>query len=233
LIHYNRDSFRAAANSPCGHGVIHDAITFSSLSKEASDVLAGLVPPAWHGDDNTLREFLASFATPSTVKLHGEIPSEVSEADICRGFRTWSESTSTSPSGRHLGHYKALVQEPTLLRCFSRFINVAIVRGIAIPRWRQATNVLIEKDPGQPRINRLRITHLFEADFNFFLKIQWGHRLVHRACKLNLLNPGQHGSVPRRTAMDPIMLTQLTTDLCRILKHTLACFDNDASSCYD
>ena len=33
--------------------------------------------------------------------------------------------------------------------------------------------------------------------------------------------------------MDPIMLTQLTTDLCRILKHDLARFDNDASVCYD
>ena len=33
--------------------------------------------------------------------------------------------------------------------------------------------------------------------------------------------------------MDPIMLTQLTADLCRILKHNLARFDNDASACYD
>ena len=29
------------------------------------------------------------------------------------------------------------------------------------------------------------------------------------------------------------MLTQLTTDLCRLLKHNLARFDNDASACYD
>ena len=33
--------------------------------------------------------------------------------------------------------------------------------------------------------------------------------------------------------MDPIMLTQLTSDLCRILKHDLFRFDNDASACYD
>jgi hypothetical protein len=33
--------------------------------------------------------------------------------------------------------------------------------------------------------------------------------------------------------MDPIMLTQLTCDLCRILKHDLARFDNDESACYD
>jgi hypothetical protein len=34
-------------------------------------------------------------------------------------------------------------------------------------------------------------------------------------------------------AVDPVMLTQLTCDLCRILKHDYARFDNDASSCYD
>ena len=34
-------------------------------------------------------------------------------------------------------------------------------------------------------------------------------------------------------ALDPIMLTQPTTDLSRVLKHDLARFDNDASSCYD
>jgi hypothetical protein len=33
--------------------------------------------------------------------------------------------------------------------------------------------------------------------------------------------------------MDPIMLTQVTNDLCRTLKHNLARFDNDASACYD
>jgi hypothetical protein len=33
--------------------------------------------------------------------------------------------------------------------------------------------------------------------------------------------------------MDPIMLTQQTTDLSRILKMTMARFDNDASACYD
>ena len=33
--------------------------------------------------------------------------------------------------------------------------------------------------------------------------------------------------------MDPIMLMQLTSDLCRILRHDLARFDNDASACFD
>ena len=235
ILDYNQESFRAAAESPCGHGVIHDALMFTSLSPEAEELLYGTVPSHWYGNDEMLKQFLASFAIPPQVQSNGEIPTTVSEDEVQRGFNTWKETTSTSPSGRHLGHYKSLVRHPILLTCLTKFMNIAISRGIAIPRWCQATTnvMLIEKDPGQPRINRLRIVHLFEADFNFFLKLQWGHRLVRQACKLNLLHDSQHGSIPRRTDMDPVMLTQLTTDLCRILKHDIARFDNDASACYD
>jgi hypothetical protein len=97
-------------------------------------------------------------------------------------------------------------------------MQIAISRGIAIPRWSKAVNVMIEKDPGCPQINRLRIIHLFEADYNLFLKNMWGSQLVQQAVKLHLLNPSQHGSVPGRTTMAPIMLNQLTTDLCRMMQ---------------
>jgi hypothetical protein len=102
-----------------------------------------------------------------------------------------------------------------------------------ISRWSKATNVMIEKDAGNPCIHRLRIIHLFEADFNLYMKMQWGKRLVKRASKHLLLNTGQFGSVPNRTAIEPILLAQLTNDNCRILKKNMARFDNDASACFD
>ena len=39
FLEFNRESFRAATESPCGHGVIHDALTFSSLSEESKELL--------------------------------------------------------------------------------------------------------------------------------------------------------------------------------------------------
>jgi hypothetical protein len=233
ILEYNKDSFRAASESPCGHGIIHDALTFTSLSPQSADLLSGIIPDHWCGSDNYLREFLASFVIPMHVRAQGDIPTAISSEEVIRGFKGWKEQTSTSPSGRHLGHYRALIQDPILLKCFVYFMNIVVARGIAIPRWCHATNVMIEKDAGKPCINRLRIVHLFEADYNFFLKLQWGHRLVRHACELDLLHDSQHGSIPRRAAIDPIMLTQLTTDLCRVLRHDLARFDNDASACYD
>jgi hypothetical protein len=133
----------------------------------------------------------------------------------------------------HLGLYKAEIQHPVLLSCFVMFLNVAISSGIAIPRWSNAVNILIEKDVGQREINGLRIIHLFEADFNFYLKLQRGHLLVRRALSLNLLHNRQHVSIPGRMSLDPVMLTQLTADRCRVLKHDDASFDNDSSNCCD
>lgn len=233
LLHYNREAFRAAAASLCGHGVIYQAITFSSLSPSAETLLKGMVPESWHGDNTILKEFLASFTIPQHVQNTERIVTTISDNDVSNGFKKWTESTTTSPSGRHLGHYKALIQDPTLLRCLTLFLDIILSNGLTIPRWCEATNVMIEKDPGSPRIHRLRIIHLFEADFNFILKLMWGHRLVRRAIELDLLHQGQHGSIPGRTTLDPIMLTQLTTDISRVQKTNMIRFDNDASACYD
>jgi hypothetical protein len=33
---------------------------------------------------------------------------------------------------------------------------------------------MIEKDPGNPQIERLHVIHLFEANYNLSLKLLWG-----------------------------------------------------------
>jgi DNA-binding transcriptional MerR regulator len=233
LLQYNKQSFRAAAESPCGHGTIYNAITFNSLSHQAKEFLYGKLPKEWHNDDHLLQELLRSFQIPDKVKQMRHIKTSMSAEDIAKGISGWKEKTSTSPSGRHLGHYKAIIKDDTLLQCLTKFMHVAIKSGIAIRRWSQATNVMLEKDPGRPLIHRLRIIHLFEADFNLYMKCQWGKRLVQRAAKHNLLNSGQFGSVPNHTSTEPIMLTQLTNDICRTTKTNLARVDNNASACFD
>jgi hypothetical protein len=77
ILQYNKDSFRAASESPCGHGIIHDALTFTSLSPQSEDLLSGIIPPHWYGSDNHLRKFLASFAIPMQVKHHCDIPTAI------------------------------------------------------------------------------------------------------------------------------------------------------------
>jgi hypothetical protein len=52
---------------------------------------------------------------PEEIKVLGKkIDSNISDDDLIDGFKKWKESTSTSPSGQHLGHYKAIVTDPDL-----------------------------------------------------------------------------------------------------------------------
>jgi hypothetical protein len=85
LLRYNRGSFRAAAASPCGKGIIHKGLSFSSLSKESAALLGGAIPPQWYGNDNLLREFLPLFAIPDIVKQHPPISSNITEDDVTYG----------------------------------------------------------------------------------------------------------------------------------------------------
>ncbi|KAI2509083.1 hypothetical protein MHU86_5331 [Fragilaria crotonensis] len=64
LLKYNRDSFRAASESPFGNGLLYDAITFSGLSLASDKILDGMPPCEWSHEDQALREFLASFTIP-------------------------------------------------------------------------------------------------------------------------------------------------------------------------
>ena len=234
LLNYNRDSFRAASTSPCGKGSVLDDLSFSTLTSAGTSLLNGNFSSHWHGENELLREFFASFSSPENVRSSQSIPTSVEEVDVKRGFGKWREATSTSPSGRHLGHYRAIIQDDTLLSCLTKFLDIIVQRGISLSRWQHAVNVMLEKDAGCPKINRLRIIHLFEADFNFFLKLLWGHRLVHRAHEFKMINTGQYGSVPGRTAIELVMLNQISNDICRTNKYNIIVrFDNDASACYD
>jgi hypothetical protein len=117
-----------------------------------------------------------------------EIPLSLSLEDFKNFFRSKQERTASSPSGRHFGHYK------TLLECIRNknsiipqlIIDVAYISlSTASPlhRWQVASQVMLEKGKG----------HYI---YHFVLHVIWGHRLIrhathHSALKSQFANPGQ------------------------------------------
>ena len=110
----------------------------------------------------------------------------------------------------HLGHYKALVvlvaleedslegkqfykKQKFLFTLVLNVINLAISNGYALQRWCKATNVMLEKDPGSPKLTRLRVIHLFEADYNLVLGQKWKELMEHCE-KQNYIHTNQFGS---------------------------------------
>jgi hypothetical protein len=210
-----------------------DLLNHSGLTSVGEEILNGHYVNQERPPDSVLREFLTQLAIPDALREVPPISIDISVDEYSKAIKRWKESTATSPSGRHLGFYKVTLGLGQITQDMCEMLNIVIRVGIVPARWCKAISVLLEKDPGQPNINRLRVIHLFEADYNLFLKVLWAQRLVKQGEENAQFGEAQQGSRAGRTANDAVLLKRLSYDLSRITKTNLATFDNDAKSCYD
>ena len=85
--------------------------------------------------------------------------------------------------------------------------------GISYDQWKTVVNIMLEKDPGDLKIHRLRVIHIYEADYNILLSILW-QNLMHLAEDHYLLNEGQYGSRPHCNAHDPVFIEEMQFEIC-------------------
>eukprot|EP00980_Cylindrotheca_fusiformis_P015504 scaffold4396_cov73-Cylindrotheca_fusiformis.AAC.1 len=81
-----------------------------------------------------------------------------------------------------------------LLAIFS-LAETATRNGYALERWTKVINVMIYKEPGNINLEKLRVIHLFEADFNLMVGILFGRRAMYHAVQQQLIHPGQGGRI--------------------------------------
>ena len=151
-------------------------------------------------------------------------------------YKIWPESTTTSPSGRHLGHYRALLpnlptntkssqqsietQRQELSTMHHSMIDYSLCNGYSFRRWQKVVNVMLEKEPGNPKIHRLRVIHQYEADYNLILGVKW-RELMHHCEDNHLLHPHLYGARPCRGALDPVFIEELTAEITRMSRKPL------------
>ena len=187
-----------------------------------------------------------------------QISIDITQKEFMTGFRKWREATSTSPSGRHLGHYKALLRaelvdnQPVQDNKKSKLKTINNIKGTEIfkslyyvamsalqagetlDRWKQVQSSMLEKEPGKPLIHRLRVIHLYEADYNLVLKILWSRKVTWQAHKDGTLHESQAGSRPGRKAIDLVVFKAQKYLYSRLSLTPLLTMDtNDAKACYD
>ena len=81
---------------------------------------------------------------------------------------------------------------------------------------------MIHKVQGSFFLNKLRVIHLFEADYNGTIGILFNRKLLYHAERQSLLNNNQWGSRPHRQTEDALLLKELTYDLALATKTSLA-----------
>eukprot|EP00957_Ditylum_brightwellii_P047201 3584880-Ditylum_brightwellii.AAC.1 len=69
-----------------------------------------------------------------------------------------------------------------------RMMTLPFCYGFTPTRWLKSVDVMLEKDPGSPKLHQLRIIVIVEADMNMIMKVIWARRLVPRAEETNYIS---------------------------------------------
>ena len=187
--------FGQASNTPLAeNGDIYKIL-------DGSDINTHGLPDTERG----LKKWFNNTQTPQIATL-------ITDQEFRQGIKRWKERTSTSPSGRHLGHYHAQILPrmgeesenvtTTFVNIHVTILNLATKQKIVLPRWKEVNTICLPKDTGTPKIHRLRPLNLYEADLNLLLRIILAKRLLRKAERENTLPDEAWGNRKLRSAGD-------------------------------
>ena len=245
LLPHTELRFRQHRETPFGHGERKMKLGIDCTSDDAKALREGSYDRDLELLSEEAREWLRQLRTKDFVTQNdGPISVTISTDDWITGWAKMRESTASAPGAGHYGHYKTasvaarLPKEhpdhmPTLAQMYAAMCSLPLLHGFSPKRWRTCVDAIIEKIPGKPRIEKLRIIMLYEADFNFILKYVWGKRLVRHAEDHNCLGVANHGSRAGRQTTDALMEKLLVYEIARLTRTSVVTVDNDAKSCYD
>jgi hypothetical protein len=121
----------------------------------------------------------------------------------------------------------------SLLSLHVRLLELSVQHKHSYSRWQQVANLMLEKDFGIPKIHRLRIIHLYEADLNLLLGIYFARTLVSHIEEHNGFNIGCYGNRPGLSAHEPVLVEELQNSISYLSRTNQIGTDFDATACYD
>jgi hypothetical protein len=214
LMLCNRMHFDQAHGTPFTIPPLADHLDWTASTTAADEILQGTYVPC-KSLTTLCQQVLLECKASSTLNA---TPAELTLESFTGKIQTWRESTTTSPSGRHLGRYKALFapsvyfpipdkngegpfeqfgsKQQDIAKLIVQIINFCIDHRHVLHRWKQIVNTMIFKDEGVYCIHRLHVIHIYEADFNLLLlAVKWRELLNIANCS-GKINKGQFGGRP-------------------------------------
>jgi len=155
-------------------------------------------------ENREIQEYFKAMAQPKRVKEMSQF--EYSFEEWKNHIKRVKEKTTTSPSGRHYGHWKVLLEKaPKIFRDIYDIMNLSLRRSILLKRWKVTVTVLIPKDPGTPKIHRLRPLHIVEPEINAIAKALWARKLMKKAERTGNMSDDQYGGRKNRQAQSAVL----------------------------
>ena len=110
LVARNQKHFGQAQGTPFTVDPLAEALSFDGLTPTGEDILQGAFDTM--GMDENVAPLIRHMRQVDAIEALQSRPT-INDADFVKKLQIWTESTTTSPSGLHLGHYKALIGRHT------------------------------------------------------------------------------------------------------------------------
>lgn len=149
------------------------------------------------------RRIINTLATPYPT-LPAQ-PSMVQPQEFVGTYTASKETTSSSTSGRHIGHYKATLKDPMLVELHFTMMSIPFLVGIVPDRWKTVTDIMLEKTKGESWCHWLQIIALFESDLNHAKGILVGRKNSHLLEDNTMLSDMQFGSRPGKRCISAVL----------------------------
>jgi hypothetical protein len=174
LIKRNVEQFSHAGDTPFGYTELGKDFGHTRDSQMAQDIYDGTLEHDALSDE-------AIYAIVAQLRKHPAIDKiikpVVSPEDFKSALKYVPEKTVSSFSVRGVHHYKARAEgsddglADIQVEVHASMMTVPLDAGFCPEYWKQAVDVMLEKVPGIPRSDKLRIIQLLEADINQVLRI--------------------------------------------------------------
>ena len=225
----NEARFRLTETTPMLQPPLRDELGLLGATDAAKRILAGDYQCP-EGTDDYTRWFVE---TMKRSRQYDPLDVEITKEDFVQYWKRAKEGTSSSLSGLHFGHYKAASECSFMSEVHALTCQLAYGSGFSLTRWQAGLSVMLEKEKGVIRVDKLRAILLMEADFNFANKLIFGSRMVRRAIHNKEIPKECYGSVPAHEAIEVGINRRLLLDISRQRRAPMAIASVDAHTCYD
>ncbi len=146
ILMYNHQHFQQAKHTPFGSGTLASLIGSSGLTEACTSILDGTFTSQHNlSEFKELKQFIIDLATPHKLRNALPINTELTVEEYSTAISRWRKSTTTSPSGRHLGIYRATLNLGNVKSDMCELLNIVSRVGLAPQRWQHAVSALIER----------------------------------------------------------------------------------------
>lgn len=228
-IHGKR--FHLAEQAPICQGQLRGEFGYMASSPSAKAVLEGTYNFASVEHEGT-RELLLEASKMRQIIHQDSVDTLITQAHWASKWRTAKERTSSSVSNIHFGHYIAGSHSALISHHDAMKTTICLKHGVTLDRWKESLTCILEKEPGNCLITKMRAILLMEADFNATNKIIYGDRMLWNV-RNNGLMAEEIFSERGRTAEDGALSKVLFYDIVRQSRKTAAINSVDAANCYD